>query len=205
MASRSWRARRPAAVRRRGRAHHGFVGLGSLAIQFLLAARPPGASLRRRTGLLLIAGAVLVAAAGLAAVAQSQKGLSGTVSEAWTQITDPAANSVSGSAPANDPARLAALNTPRSIYWRDAIRVFRGHEWFGAGAAAYGTARLKVRDEGFEVEHAHGYVVQVLSDLGLAGLAVTLALLAAWLVATVRSVRHGTGRTRRSGWRCSRS
>ena len=33
------------------------------------------------------------------------------------------------------------------------------------------------------MRHAHGYVVQTLADLGIVGLAVSLALLAAWLAA----------------------
>jgi tetratricopeptide (TPR) repeat protein len=37
------------------------------------------------------------------------------------------------------------------------------------------------------VRHAHGYVMQVAADLGLVGLAVSLALLAAWLAAAMRA------------------
>jgi tetratricopeptide (TPR) repeat protein len=47
------------------------------------------------------------------------------------------------------------------------------------------------------VLHAHGHLVQTAADLGLVGLAVTLALLAAWLAAAARA----TGPWNRPGWR----
>jgi tetratricopeptide (TPR) repeat protein len=47
--------------------------------------------------------------------------------------------------------------------------------------------RPRYRNDLLDVRHAHGYVVQTLADLGLAGLAVSLALLAAWLAAAART------------------
>jgi tetratricopeptide (TPR) repeat protein len=49
------------------------------------------------------------------------------------------------------------------------------------------------------VRHAHGYVVQTLADLGLVGMAVSLALLAAWLAAASRTVGLW-GARRRAPW-----
>ena len=47
--------------------------------------------------------------------------------------------------------------------------------------------RPRYRRDTFEVRHAHGYGVQTLADLGIAGAAVSLALLAAFLAAAART------------------
>ncbi len=49
------------------------------------------------------------------------------------------------------------------------------------------------------MRHAHGYVVQTLADLGLAGMLASLALLAAWLAAAGRTVGL-RGAARRAPW-----
>jgi hypothetical protein len=64
--------------------------------------------------------------------------------------------------------------------------VWTAHPVVGTGAGAYPTSRARVRRDAIEVRHAHGYVVQTLSDLGLVGLAISLAALVAWLVAAAR-------------------
>ena len=80
----------------------------------------------------------------------------------------------------------------------------------GVGAGGYTIARKRYRRDTLEVHHAHGYVVQTLADFGLAGLAVSLALLAAFLAAAGRTValRPGAQPDRapypRSGSGCSR-
>jgi hypothetical protein len=55
------------------------------------------------------------------------------------------------------------------------------------GAGAYGTARKRFRTGDLDVQHAHGYVVQTLADLGWLGLLVSLAAAGAWLVAALRA------------------
>src|SRR6202011_4448901 len=51
----------------------------------------------------------------------------------------------------------------------------------------YQTARLRYRKAPLVVAHAHGFVVQTLADLGLVGVALALALLAAWMAAAGRA------------------
>ncbi len=75
----------------------------------------------------------------------------------------------------------------RARYWKEALQIFEAHPALGAGAAGYETARLRYRTVPIDVRQAHGYVVQTLADLGIAGLALTLALLAAWMAAAGRS------------------
>ncbi len=165
-----------------------LVTLLSLMTQFLIASRAPTGDWRRRVGIVLLGGALLVPVAGAAALSQSQRGLSGTISNGWKQLTDPNANQVAGSAPANSPDRLSQVGNQRSLYWRDAIRIAKANPVGGTGANSYGTARLRHRTDGFYVIHAHGFLVQIAADLGLVGIALVLALLGAFLVATARTL-----------------
>lgn len=157
-----------------------LVTLASFLLQFLLATRAPEASVRRRIGAVLLAGALLVPVAGLAALSQSEQGLGGTVSSGWKKLVDPEENSRAGSAPANSPNRLTQAGNARSLYWRDAFRVWEARPVVGAGANGYRVARLKERTDNGDVAHAHGFVVQTLADLGLVGILSIVLLLAAW-------------------------
>jgi hypothetical protein len=89
--------------------------------------------------------------------------------------------------PSNGPGRLTAVGSVRARYWNEALKVFQAHPVLGAGAEGYATARLRYRTETLDVRHAHGYVVQTLADLGIVGLALTLALLLAWMTAAGRA------------------
>ncbi|MBU6338095.1 MAG: O-antigen ligase family protein [Acidobacteria bacterium] len=146
-----------------------------------------GSSTRRGWGVVLLVCLALVPIAGAAILATSERGFGGSVSKAWNDLTDPNAK-----APKNDPGRLTSAGSVRSRYWRDAIAIFRARPAVGVGAGGYVDARLRVREDDLDVLHAHGYLVQTAADLGAVGLAVTLALLAAWLAAAIRA----TGRWR---------
>ena len=167
-----------------------LVTLLSLMTQFLIATRAPTGSWRRRAGIVLLGGVLLVPIGGVLALSQSERGLTGTISNGWTQLTDPEANQVAGSAPANSPNRLAQVGNARSLYWRDAFRVFKANPVIGAGANGYGAARLRYRSDAGDVAHAHGFVVQNIADLGLVGIAVILALLGSWVAAVRRTIGH---------------
>src|SRR5207249_4143147 len=69
----------------------------------------------------------------------------------------------------------------------------------GVGAGSYATVRPRFRRDTLDVRHAHGYVVQTLADMGIVGMAVSLALLAAWLAAAQRTVGLW-GARRRAPW-----
>lgn len=83
-------------------------------------------------------------------------------------------------APTNSPGRLADANSLRSLYWRDARDVFNNHKLHGTGSDTFSVSRLPFRDDTTEVQHAHGYIPQVMADLGLLGLGTVLLLFAAW-------------------------
>jgi tetratricopeptide (TPR) repeat protein len=90
--------------------------------------------------------------------------------------------------PANTPNRLTATSSVRARYWDEALKVYADSKLLGAGAGAYATARMRYRTKPLSVRHAHGYPVQTLADLGLVGLALSLATLGAWLFAAVRAL-----------------
>ena len=137
---------------------------------------------RRAWGIAFLVALALVPVAMAGALATTDRGLGGSISHGWTSLTDPNA-----STPSNDPSRLTAIGSVRARYWRDAISIFKARPGTGVGAGGYASARLRFRKDDLDVLHAHGYLVQTAADLGIAGLALTLALLAAWLAATTRA------------------
>jgi O-antigen ligase len=158
-----------------------LLTLAGLLIGFCTSRQAPSMLTRRRVGALLLSILAFAIVGFVGALAASHRGLSGSVSHAFHSLTDPNARVP------NTPGRLTAVSSVRARYWKEALKVFKAHPVLGAGAEGYATARLRYRTAPIEVRHAHGYVVQTLADLGLVGLAVTLALLAAWMAAAGRS------------------
>jgi tetratricopeptide (TPR) repeat protein len=153
-----------------------------LVVQFAAAQRAPTPRARRIAGRSALAVLALVPVVGLIALAAAPGGVDGQVSKAWNQLTDPNART-----PANTPDRLTATSSVRARYWAEALDIHATEPWIGVGAGAYATVRTRFRDDTLAVRHAHGYVVQTLADLGWAGLALSLAAAAAWLLAALRA------------------
>ena len=181
------------ALAARDSAGHQFGGLlaivlvvlyaAALAAAFARAARPLSAQVRKRAGLLIVCGVALIPVVGAVELQASSRGLFGSISHTYKQLTS---DQVAG--PANSPSRLTAASSVRSRYFREAASIFKRHLWLGAGAGAFATARLRFRKSPLTVQHAHSYVMQTLADLGIAGGAISLALLAAWLAASLRTL-----------------
>jgi O-Antigen ligase/Tetratricopeptide repeat len=168
--------------------------VAGLAIGFANAQRAPSPGTRRQAGVLMLIALALVPVAFVGALALSERGLGGSLSKGWKDLTDPNA-----STPANAPDRLTAVGSVRARYWNEALKMFRAHKTLGVGAGGYATVRPRFRNDELDVRHAHGYVVQTAADLGILGLGVSLALLAAWLAASARTVGlWGAGR--RAAW-----
>jgi O-antigen ligase len=159
-----------------------LVVIGAAVLAGALMWRPPGA-LRRREARLAAGGrprgrrAMLVAAvvAGVAlapfAVRQVQ-GFSGAPSAAARadqrhRLTDPSANG-------------------RLEYWRVAWRAFSAHPLRGEGAGTYVLAWARERRVPAPVTHAHSLYLETLAELGVPGLALVLAALAAVLAGLAR-------------------
>lgn len=154
-----------------------------LAVGFLASWRPPGEVARRRAGRTLLGLGGLAVLAAVIALALAPGGIDGQVSKAWSNLTDPEART-----PANTPDRLTATASVRARYWREALDVHADSRLIGTGTAAYATARKRYRTGDLEVQHAHGWIVQTLADLGWIGLLLSLAAAAAWLAAAARAL-----------------
>ena len=158
-----------------------LLTLVGIAICFFGDRRAPAGSTRRAVGIALASLLVLLLLVGVGGLAATKRGLTGTISHDLSSLTNPNAP-----VPANSPGRLTAVGSVRARYWKEALEIFEAHPALGAGAAGYETARLRYRTQLLDVRQAHGYVVQTLADLGIVGLAVSLALLVAWMAAAGR-------------------
>jgi hypothetical protein len=167
--------------------------IAGIAIGFVTARRAPSLVSRRRAGALLLAAIVLAVIAFAGALAHSQRGFTGSISHTVDTLTNPNAKP-----PPNTPGRLTAVASVRARYWKEALQVFDAHPLLGTGAGGYATSHLRYETQTLEVRHAHGFVVQTLADLGLAGLLLALALLLAWMLAARRPT-HPLNRQARYG------
>jgi len=139
-------------------------------------------AMRRRAGIAAVAAACAVPLVFLTSVAFSDRGLGGTIHDRVHELTSETAQ-----APSQGAGRLAATSNSRSAFWREAGKVFSDRPAVGTGAGSFAVARLRYRKSEQVSRHAHGFVPQTLADLGLVGLAVSLVLLGAWLVAVGRA------------------
>ena len=174
-----------------------LLAVVGLIVGFTTARSRPSPRTRRRVGAAMLSLPALALLVVLGALVVSPRGPIGTISHAVHNLTSPRAK-----LPSNDAGRLTAISSERARYWEEALKVFGAHPALGSGADSYRTARLRYRTVALDVGQAHGYIVQTLSDLGLVGLAGTLALLAAWMAAAGRCT-HPFGR-RWSAWRWRR-
>jgi hypothetical protein len=138
---------------------------------------------RDRAGRAIAIAAGCIVLAGLGAVSvTTERGLGGTISDRFEELTDDSVETIGG------PQRLATTASSRSRYWRAAIDVFEDHPAAGAGAGAFTVTSLRYRTTENVSRHAHGYVVQTLADLGIIGLLASLLALGAWLFAALRAI-----------------
>jgi hypothetical protein len=157
--------------------------VAGLAIGFLSDVHTPGERTRSRAGRALFGALITVPAVAILLLANSPGGLDGQASKAWKQMTDPAVTT-----PSNSPGRLTETSSSRARYWDEALKIHGQAPWLGTGAGSYGTLRTRYRVDTRTVRHAHGYVVQTLSDLGWIGLALSLAAAGAWLVSAAATI-----------------
>ena len=138
--------------------------------------------LRHRVGTGLVIVAALVPIGAVVAVAASPRGLSGEVSHVWNTLINP--NPTVG----DNAGRLVELGSSRARYWREGLSVGEHALLKGVGALGYGTARTRYSNDPWIVQHAHSYEVETFADLGLLGVALSLALLVAWCLAAGRTL-----------------
>jgi len=141
---------------------------------------PPTA--RRRIGLVLVGLLALVPVAAVVALAASHRGLTGEVSHAWSTLTS------SKTTVGDTSSRVTQLGSSRPLYWHQGLDVGAHALLKGAGELGYGLARLRYTTNPAKSDQAHSYVIQTFADLGLIGVALTAALLVAWVIAAGRAL-----------------
>ena len=151
----------------------------------------PSFRLRRRVGVTAAAVALAIPLVLLTSVAVSSRGLPGTVSDRWHELTSESATTPGG------PQRLIRASSTRGRYWRQAGHVFADVPITGTGAGTFGIARLHYRKDQLVAQHAHGFLAQTAADLGTIGLLAILAFAGAWFVSAART----TGLERNAGRR----
>jgi hypothetical protein len=156
--------------------------LAGLAVNVGLSRSAAPPQLRRQLGIAAVAVACLVPLAAFTSVAFSDRGIGGTVDDRWTELT-----SETDTAPTEGAGRIAGASSTRGKYWREAGKIFADRRAVGFGAGNFAVARLRYRTDATVTRHAHGFVPQTLADLGIIGVALTTALLIAWLVAALRA------------------
>ncbi len=145
---------------------------------------------RRRAGIGLLAG-LAIAVLGFTVYESTRPGgLAHRISAGVSHLTDTRAR-----IPPNQPSRLAATGSVRARYWSEAGTVWSHHRLLGVGAGGFATARQRYSRDEQRVRHAHGFLPQTLADLGLVGLALTLALFVAWGRAALRAAPLRARRT----------
>ena len=156
--------------------------LAGLAVNIGVPRLEPSMQLRRRVGIAAIVAVCAIPLVALAGVAMSDRGLTGTIDDRVDELT-----SETETAPTEGAGRIAAVSSSRGKYWREAGDVFDVRPSVGVGAGNFATARLRYRKDAGVSRHAHGFVAQTMADLGILGLALTTALVLAWLAAALRT------------------
>jgi len=168
--------------------------VAGLAVVRIASRWAPSLRVRHRAGVALVAIACALPLVAVASVALGDRGLGSAVSDRFEELTSETR------APPSDASRLTSASSSRGEYWRQAGKVFGERPLVGTGANTFGLARLPYRKDGRGAAHAHGFVAQTLSDLGLVGLAAVIGLLIAWLVAAARTLGLMPGRGRSPEW-----
>ncbi|MGH2888113.1 MAG: O-antigen ligase family protein, partial [Solirubrobacteraceae bacterium] len=135
---------------------------------------------RARIGRGLLGLVALLPVLAVIALAASHRGLTGEVSHVWDTLTSTHAGATDTS------GRLTQFGSSRPLYWHQGIQVGSHALLGGVGELGYGIARLAYTTSAAKSDQAHSYLVQTFADLGLVGLALTLALLASWVWAALR-------------------
>ena len=160
-----------------------LMAIAGLAAAYGLDRIAPAQEVRRRIGTALIVLVALVPVVAIAGVAASSRGLTGEISHVWTELTSPSA-----AQPGNNPGRIAELGNSRPLYWSEGLKVGEHALLAGVGAGGFDTAHTRYSSSTLAVAHAHSYVIETFADFGLIGIAVSLALLVAWVLAVARTL-----------------
>ena len=90
--------------------------------------------------------------------------------------------------PGAQTARLSSLDSMRYEYWRVALETFADHPLAGTGSGGFRVEWLRERPERDSAGDAHSVYLETLAELGLAGAAALLALLAGLALSARRAL-----------------
>ncbi len=156
------------------------VGLG---VSYGMSRVVPTMRVRRRVGLVVVGALLALPLALFTSVAASDRGLSGTVSDRVDELT-----SETAAAPPEGAGRLTVSSSSRARYWGEANDVFSERPGKGTGAGTFYVSRLRYRKDELVAQHAHGYIPQTMSDLGVVGVVLSVLALLAWIACALRAV-----------------
>jgi tetratricopeptide (TPR) repeat protein len=156
--------------------------VAALVWRFVGDRHPLAPARRRQVGIALVVALALVPVAGVGALAESSRGLTGEISHVWGSLTNGSATQATST-----PGRLTSAGNDHALYWGYAIDVFNTSPAVGAGAGSYAVAEDRFQTSPALSIYAHSYIFQTLADLGVIGLALSLAVAGAWLFAAVRA------------------
>lgn len=115
-----------------------------------------------RIGRGLLGAVAVLAVAGILAVAVSPRGLTGTVSHAWSSFTATRTTSVT------NPSRLLSADSEnRWVWWKEAARAFGDRPVQGWGAGSFAVVHLLYRRDRLAVQQPHSLALQLLSETAL--------------------------------------
>ena len=146
----------------------------------------------RRAWAVVAAVALLAAAGGVAALAGSERGLTGTVDHALEGFTTVQRD------PIYDPGRLLTVSSGnRWAWWREAVGAYADEPVRGWGAGSFPVTRRLYRVSTSDVQRPHSVPLQFLAETGTVGAVLglgALLLLGAGAVARVRRLPPGRER-----------
>ena len=134
------------------------------------------------------AGVVVLLVIGVLAVGGSARFLEprGGVSWVGDRVRELLTDSAAGTTyPSSGPGRLVSLNTGRPELWREALHQSRFDRVSGTGAGTFPFTHYRFRENVGIVKHAHSQWYNVLSELGVVGLALFVAAMALLVAAAV--------------------
>jgi hypothetical protein len=176
---------------------HAFGRRLIVAVALTIAAQTVAALLARRVrltgrrralvGAVVLAAVVAVVAAGVFAYAGRNGGFGGIEHRVVRQFS---ASDASGGLGSSSAGRLLSLgNNGRIPMAREGLRSFAHHPLVGTGAGTFRFTNFLYRpDASYIVKHAHDQWINVLSELGVVGLALFVVALGGLLLGALRPV-----------------
>jgi UDP-GlcNAc:undecaprenyl-phosphate/decaprenyl-phosphate GlcNAc-1-phosphate transferase len=152
--------------------------------------------MRRLAARLLVIPALVVLALGIASASRIGHDAR-TQWHAFVRVSEPG-ESATPSAPSSAHSRLLSGAGNRYDYWRIALHEWQKHALIGVGAGNYARPYFERRATTEDVQQPHSLELQVLCELGLAGLLLLACFLGGvgWGAARMRRLAAGSARSR---------